>query len=400
MSQFLFKVGFFIITAVMFIISCTTAENEMVSENPFDGVPEIEISESLDITDEAESHSSAFYFTSKYFHHMLIDNRGHFFIYNRGSEPIYHFDDNGVFIATIGRRGQGPGEFQSWPTFDAISSDTLYTMDRIARIVTRFVYSNGEWAYDNSFTVSDKEQYSPNKILQVDNEHLVIEYSPDLSRLMNQSDNSSQATKKYDLINTTGELIQENWLETPVHDRSIYSSSNGARATHMLPFGGRSIMNIGPNSNLYHLWSPEFIIDIYDLDGSKINSLQQPSYNYSLSSEIRQKWVDEAVGVRMGSEREQQELVKQMFDETPETAPALRDIHVDRDKENIIVRRYIFEDQANWMLLDYEGNRVGVFTLDENLNVFGFRNGKIIGALNKKDELPTVRIVTLPQSVL
>lgn len=398
--QPLLKIWLFIASAAFLFISCTTAENETVSENPFEGVPEIDVSDPLDITDQASSGSSSFYFPSNFFHDMVIDNRGNYFVYNRGSEPIYHFDENGEFISSIGRRGQGPGEFQTWPSFDTASSDTLYTLDSLARVANRFVFKNGEWVHDVAFRVQNRESHSPDKILQIDHEHLIVEYSPNVRGSMNESDNSFQASKKYDLIKTTGELIREDWLTTPAHERSIYRSSTGSGATHMLPFGSRSIANVGPNGHLYHLWSSEFVIDVYDLEGSAIKKLQQSSFNYSLSDEIRQNRVDDVVSIRMGTEREQQELMKQTFDDTPQNAPELRDFHVDRDTGHIIVRRYIFEDQGNWMLLDDEGNRVGVFTLDENLTVFDFRNGTIIGSLNIDDELPTVRIHTLPQSAL
>ncbi len=399
MSKHLSIIGLItLITTILFISCSSTEQHEVV--NPFDGVPEIEISEWLDINDESTPNSADFYFSSNYFHHMIIDNNGNYFVYNRGSEPIFYFDKNGEYITSVGRRGQGPGEFQSWPTFDTALSDTLYTLDRVARIVSRFVYRNEEWRYDDSFTLQDKEEYSPSKILQIDREHLIIEFTPDVSRLMNVSDNSSQASKKYNLLKISGETIKDNWLETPAHERSIYSSSAGARAIHLLPFGGRSIVKVGPHNHLYHLWTPEFSINIYDFDGKSLKKMTHPSFNYNLSDELRRKRVDEVVGVRMGSEREQQELLTQMFEETPTEAPALRDFHIDRDNGYIIVRRYIFKDQPNWMLLDNKGNRVGVFTLDENLTVFDFRNGKIIGALNNENELPTVRIVTLPQSVL
>lgn len=400
MSKPKYIISLFVIAIAVLFISCSSGENERVLGDPFDGIPEIEISESLDINDQSATNSEDFFFSSNYFHHMIIDKEGNYLVYNRGSESIIHFNKYGKYITSISRRGQGPGEFQGWPTFDTVSSDTLYTLDEVARVVSRFVYQNKSWEYSDSFILQNKEQYSPATIVQIDSEHLIIEYSPDMSKLVNVSSNSSQVSKKYDLITTSGEIIKENWLETPAHERSIYTSSTGARAIHLIPFGGRSILKAGPNDQLYYLWSPEFAIHIYDIDGNKINILKQPSFNSPISDEVRHKRVNDIVGVRMGSEREQQELVAQLFEDTPSVAPALRDFHIDSDNGNKIVRRHIFKDQPNWMLLDHEGNRIGVFTLDENLTVFDFRNGKIIGALNIEDSLPTVRVLTLPKSVL
>ena len=392
--------NFFTLIATILIGGCSMTDGEKAVDNPFDGVPVIEISEPLDITDDTGSGSMPYYFSSNHFHHMMIDSRGHYFVYNRGSDPIYHFDENGNHIASIGKSGQGPGEFQFWPSFDTASSDTILALDRAAMVVSRFVYRNGGWGYDSGFTVQGKELYSPTKLFQIDRDYLIIKYSPDSSLLRDLSDGSPPVPKKLDLLNVSGELIQENWLTVPSNDRSVHIGSSGTMVTHLLPFGGRSIARVGPDQHIYHLWTTEFSIGIYGIEGTKLKELTHPNYHPTITDEMRRKSVDETVRVRMGSDREQQELLNQLYDEIPHTAPALRDFHVDRDTGYMLVRRYIFEEQPNWMLLDKDGNRIGVFSLDDNLNVFDFRNGKIIGAFIHEEGLPTVRIYSLPQTAL
>lgn len=90
-----------------------------------------------------------------------------------------------------------------------------------------------------------------------------------------------------------------------------------------------------------------------------------------------------------------------MFEQIPANAHPLNDMFVDRDTGFIIVKRSEIFDGPNWLLLDPEGNRLGVFDLSESLEVFDFRNGKIVGALMSEDPdvLPTVRVVSLPGEV-
>lgn len=400
MRRFIFIIGLYFITTLILLQGCTSVENEDIFENPFEGIPIIEVRDTFDITDEDAVGTGEFSFRSNFFHHMMIDNRGHFFVFNRGGESIYHFDENGEYLGSIGRSGQGPGEFQGWPVFDTASNDTLYTFNRANMIISRFVNNSGEWNYDYGFTLNSKEDYVPGKILQADQNHLIIEYIPNMSILMNKQDNFEQLTKSYDLLTTSGEIVKQNWLATQASERSVYKGQGGAGAVHMLPYGGRSFMKPGPDQSLYHLWSREFNVHIYNIDGNRTDSLSLPGINQKLSNELREAAVKETVRMNMGTQSEQQALEQQMLDEIPQSAPALKDFHVDRDTGFIIVRRFIFEEQSNWMLIDNEGSRVGAFHLDENLNVYDFRNGVILGSLNEDDSLPTIRVVKLPDSIL
>jgi len=47
------------------------------------------------------------------------------------------------------------------------------------------------------------------------------------------------------------------------------------------------------------------------------------------------------------------------------------------------------------MLLNKSGNQIGVFYLDEDLDVSDFRNGKIIGTTNTNNGFPAIRLIEL-----
>jgi hypothetical protein len=68
-----------------------------------------------------------------------VDGGGHFYVNDWDKKCIRKFDPNGHFLLTIGRPGQGPGEFQNvWhPRFD--KNNNLYISDIVGnRRITRF----------------------------------------------------------------------------------------------------------------------------------------------------------------------------------------------------------------------------------------------------------------------
>jgi hypothetical protein len=57
------------------------------------------------------------------------DSRGRFYATATGSSPVIAFDAKGKFITTIGRRGDGPGEFRRIAVIDVGVGDTLYVRE-------------------------------------------------------------------------------------------------------------------------------------------------------------------------------------------------------------------------------------------------------------------------------
>lgn len=70
------------------------------------------------------------------------------------------FSAGGTYQGTVGRRGEGPGEFQAAPMFADLSGDTLFTFDARARRVSaflatgKFVSGTSLWADGAGFTTS------------------------------------------------------------------------------------------------------------------------------------------------------------------------------------------------------------------------------------------------------
>lgn len=362
------------------------------SASPFADVPEIEAIQIRDITDE---NATSFYFASNYFHHLSLAADGSFFVSNRGNKTIYQFNQNGEYLNSIGQEGPGPGEFQIWPTFDTSSEDTLYALDKNTSRVSRFILENGKWNLDADFELDKKDGVSPEGIFSADQDKLLIEYPPSHSTLIANANNNVENYKVHSIYTIDGELIKDNWLQTPYDEKMVYKMVQGASVTMPLPYASETITKVGQDAKVYHTWTRDFNLKIFKLGESLIDSISFKSNNTILTEELRQQALDSASLPYMGTDQEQEKFKKALFDEIPTTAPALSDMHVDRDSGNIIVRRFTFGDEPNWMLLNKSGDRVGVFRLDEKMEVFDFRNRKIIGTIKANNGFPAVRLIEL-----
>lgn len=107
---------------------------------------------------------------------IALDNQDNIYVTDWGNRRIQKFDRNGVYLQTIGRRGQGPGEFE-W-TMDLIideSTGNIYVKDGLREIekfdkkgnhlkkiklekpIDYFFLSENEHFITLQFTVSDEE---------------------------------------------------------------------------------------------------------------------------------------------------------------------------------------------------------------------------------------------------
>jgi hypothetical protein len=64
---------------------------------------------------------------------IVRDSAGNLYILDSGNNRIQKLDSEGKFIKTIGRKGQGPGEFQIAHSMDIDSEDDLFFFDVMSR---------------------------------------------------------------------------------------------------------------------------------------------------------------------------------------------------------------------------------------------------------------------------
>ena len=83
---------------------------------------------------------------------IMLSN-GEFVVANRGSSQLRWYNAQGRYVRSIGRRGQGPGEFKSLYVFEG-RGDTIFVDDGMNRRVTRIAPDGRYIGLDSSGTPS------------------------------------------------------------------------------------------------------------------------------------------------------------------------------------------------------------------------------------------------------
>lgn len=69
---------------------------------------------------------------------MAVDDEGRIYILDSGNQRIQVFGPDGKFLRTIGRRGQGPGEFESLNSIDIDPQGNFHVLDSAQRRIQVF----------------------------------------------------------------------------------------------------------------------------------------------------------------------------------------------------------------------------------------------------------------------
>lgn len=121
---------------------------------------------------------------------ILLDSEENIYVLDSGNGRVQKFDGYGEFLMTIGRRGQGPGEFSRPSSFYIDNEDGLYVSDQMriqvfdkegeyrmsipleTRIYDFFIDTRGDII---TYTLINRPEGSKREIVRIDTEGKIIE---------------------------------------------------------------------------------------------------------------------------------------------------------------------------------------------------------------------------------
>ena len=118
-------------------------------KDPMYGEPVLELTEDLVIKGSEEKDEQMF----QSIHTLDVDEEGQFFIVDEQAANIKVFDQNGGFVKTIGRKGQGPGEFGMPISLFLTRQEQIIVNDMGQR---KILYFDKNGNYLKEFSIADK----------------------------------------------------------------------------------------------------------------------------------------------------------------------------------------------------------------------------------------------------
>ncbi|MCK5133925.1 MAG: 6-bladed beta-propeller [Candidatus Sabulitectum sp.] len=203
---------------------------------------------------------------------LVIDPEGKIFILDMIQNKILVFHETGDFLYEFGRKGEGPGEFNSlFFNFNIDEFGKVYTIDENSTIE---VFSN-DGRFQRSISISDGRIFD---IAALDSSHIYVSKLPIGATLFNSSSNPAVI-----LIDETGETIREvGLLQTESEDftekQAVFSC----------------VIDIDQDKSLYYTSVAEYEVNKYDSTGTFIwattgncpfssYSEQMPGYGHTIT---------------------------------------------------------------------------------------------------------------------
>lgn len=197
---------------------------------------------------------------------QVIVSSQYIFIHDFLADKVYRFDaNNGKFLNSIGKKGQGPGEYQK--LFGIYVDDVYkkcYLMDSYANNI--YIYN-----YDGEYVKVFSGQYAPNRMIKVNNNFLLnnLLYTQSKNEMFLIDQNGKVLKKarlpekKYGMIlwppyfySHNGEIYYKNYISD-----NIYRIDNSLNKipTYYIDCGKRSI---NPQENQYSFDQGSIVDDL------------------------------------------------------------------------------------------------------------------------------------------
>jgi hypothetical protein len=198
------------------------------------------------------------------------DSEGNIYVLDLRELTIKKYDANGIFKKTIGRKGQGPGEFQYPYGFCIDGSDFIYITDAVNR---RIDILDCEGVHQDTlvldFSCSNISDYSENK--------LVVYYN-----LYKQRDEERRKVSKVGIFDIEQNKISD-FYEI---ERPLFNSIQSKEYRIDLP---SERFDVDSNGNLYIGNNDKYEINVYEPSGNKFLIFSKLREPIPLDPEIKAK---------------------------------------------------------------------------------------------------------------
>lgn len=321
--------------------------------------------------------SSGFAFGgADWFAGLEIDDSGRIYVGNHLATTIQVFDSTGLYLANVGREGNGPGEFNGILDIN-IQSNQLYAFDSFQFRTTFFSLDSLEVdevknAYLNRApNIDELTGWHAQKIRLVDADTFLVGYMDDLRNSIVGSPKynmDKERPVRYYLVDREGKVLTEMFFELMDH-KNIVAVVEGRHLSNLspVPFLNTPLISISSDGQILSANSEESLIKMYDSNGDYLRAFYLP---------IEKKIIvrEELIELYGEGDEENENLLQNA--EPPEKWPALGDIVID-DKNRLWISTIPVNDNLTyeWWVLQETGELLAKFRWPGNRSIEKIKDG-------------------------
>jgi hypothetical protein len=188
---------------------------------------------------------------------LKINDIGNVYMYDSGANRFQVFDKEGIYLHTVGKEGQGPGEYLSL-SFDVGLDGTIYVLDNRNR---RLSFFDSECRYirsvkfNNSFysiLIDDHDRIYTTMYLAPKESKLNSKFQEMLTKFkLLQIDNNGN------ILRVFGEFLAY---------KAIIRLKGRSVSLQMMRYSPMGVFLLCPNGTLYYGFNEEYLISVYNPD--------------------------------------------------------------------------------------------------------------------------------------
>jgi hypothetical protein len=312
---------------------------------------------------------------------MTVDSRGQLYVTDRGIAGIRVFSDTGALVRTIGRAGDGPGEFQRTPLVYVGSQDTVYALDKEAMRLTVFAPDNfsavetidisGAETFDAEFQTF---QYAQN-LIGVVKDGFLVRFEDLKIPLMSDMDAPELVVLK--LLDRKGNVSADTIVQMPKSDLLYARTGGQSSMMAKIPFGREVFIALSPDNLLYYGRNEAIEIQVRSIDGSTHRSVRVPHDPVPVTDDERNRWLS---AYPDNTQHEMRSVL-------PKTRPAYEALILD-DSERIWLRLSSPKGavDAQWIVVNLEGKIQAKTTLPSTIWLKAITGNRAFGTSSDEEQ--------------
>ena len=312
---------------------------------------------------------------------LAVDSKLKVHVIDGYLDGIGVFGPDLTFEQEVGRRGEGPGEFE-WPTtIQILPGDSLYVFDGGLARVTVFEPHALTVAYTNTLPAIT----NPSRLWRLPGQRGYVG-ARRLPFYATQREEDQGRSEVVFRLGRDGDTEADSLYSFPVSERLVVRGDRSVMVGPH-PFGSKSFLSLLGADRLVHANSRLPSVVVLDLAGSLQNSFVVPPTPVPVS----------AAELRAAIEREEREaFVRVLQQGAPYMWPALTGLAVD-DEERIWVggRPESRSEEWEWTAFAQDGSKVGSVLLPAGFAVHAVRGGRLFGVITDELDVPRIRVYRL-----
>ncbi len=304
----------------------------------------------------------------------------------RATAEIRVFDDRGALVRSIGRRGQGPGEFQYLAT-TAVIGDRILTWDVAQRLST--------FAMDGELidtTPTNNLAGNPNVVVWgffgdgsalASLSRLTFPSGPNLLVVNETFVRWSPGDAPDDVVTFTSADTSRNWVDAALN------------SSWLVPFAGTAGRTVGRDA-LYFAPPGSFEYRRFSLDGSLERIVRVNEPTTPITSEIIARHIQEQVD---RADESQRDALRASYGAMPfpEQFPLVDELHADTE-DRVWVRRYRVPAAETTQVLHIfgpDGLLAGTIHLPDQLELRFATGDRLAGVWRDEMDVQSVRVYAI-----